>query len=80
MKKVLNPKLQKEMLIEIEESSSEAETQSKQIEGMISKALEIIEENIKSILDISVKKVIDKGKGVMSTFSEETNKKQSCIE
>ena len=47
---------------------------------MISKAFESIEENIKSIPDISVKKVIDKGKGVMSAFSEETNRKQSCVE
>ena len=35
------------------------------------KSLESIEENIKSIPYILVKKVIDKEKGVMSTLSEE---------
>ena len=47
---------------------------------MILKDLESIEENIKSIPDISVKKFIDKGKRVMSTINEETNINQSCIE
>ena len=47
---------------------------------MILKSLESIEENIKSIPYILVKKVIDKEKGVMSTLSEEKNIKQSYIE
>ena len=47
---------------------------------MISKSLESIEENIKSIPYILVKKVIDKEKGVMSILSEEKNIKQSYVE
>ena len=62
MKKMLNPKLQREKMIEIKESSFEEETQSRNIEGMILKALESIEEKIKSIPDISIKKFIDNGK------------------
>ena len=62
MKKLLNPKLQEEKMIEIEESSNKENTQSKRIEGMISQALESIEENIRSILDVPVKKFADKGK------------------
>ena len=67
-------------MIEIEESSSEENTQSRRIEGMISKALESIEENIRSILDVPVKKFIDKGKEVMSVLSEGTRRKHSCEE
>ena len=66
MKKILNPEWQKEKLIEIDESTSEAESQSKKIEGMISKALENIEENIKSIQNIAV----DKGKVVIPPLSK----------
>ena len=58
MKKILNPKWQKEKLIEIDEFTSEQESKSKKFEGMISKALENVEEIIKSIPDIAM----DKGK------------------
>ena len=66
MKKLLNPRFQKESTIEIEESSSEGDVQSKKIEGMISHALESIEENIKSIPDLPVRNFVDKGKEVIS--------------
>ena len=74
MKKLLNPKVQKEKMIEIKECSSEEENQYRIIEGTISKSLESIEENIISILDIPIKKFIDKGKRVQSTVIEEIRK------
>ena len=80
MKKLLNPNLQEEKMIEIEVSSSEEDTQSRRIEDMIYKALESIEENIRSILDVPVNKFIDKGKEVTSILSEGTSRKKSCAE
>ena len=47
---------------------------------MVSKLIEGIEENMRSILDSPVKKFIDKGKQVVSTVSEEISKKKSCVE
>ena len=80
MKKLLNPKLQEKRMIEIEEYSNEEYTQPKKIEIMIYKYIESIGENIRSIIDVLVKKFIDKGKEVMSVLSEGTSKKQSCAE
>ena len=80
MKNLLNPKLQKEKMIEIKECSSEEENQYIRIEGMISKSLESIEENIISILDIPINKFIDKVKKVVFVVSEEIRKKHSCVE
>ena len=42
IKKILNPRFKKESTIEMEQSSSEEDVQSKKIEGMISQALESI--------------------------------------
>ena len=42
---------------------------------MIYKALESIDENIRSILDIPMKKFVDKGKEVMSILREGTSRK-----
>ena len=74
MKKLLNPKLQKEKMIEIKECSSEEENQYRRIEGTTSRSLEIIEENIRSILDIPIKKFTDKVKKAVFVVSEEIRK------
>ena len=47
---------------------------------MISKSLESIEENIRLIPDVPVKKFVDKGKEAMLVLSEGTSRKQSCAE
>ena len=47
------------------------------IKGMISQALENIEGNIKWILDLPVRKFVDKGKKVISKLSECTSKENS---
>ena len=52
MKKILNLNFKKEGTIEIEESTSEEDVQSKRIEGMIFQALESSEGNIKLITDL----------------------------
>ena len=74
MKKILNPKFKKESKIEIEESSSKEDVQSKKIDGMISQALENIEGNIKLIPDLPMRKFVDKGKKAISKFSEGTSR------
>ena len=76
MKNILNPKWQKEKFIEIDEFTSEEESQSKKVKGMISKALENIEESIKSIPDI----VVDKRKRMMLASSKETIKEPLHVE
>ena len=76
-RKLLNPRIQEENTIEIEEYSSEGDTQYKKIDGMLSQDLESIEENIKSIPDVLVRKFADEGKGIISELSEEMSKKHS---
>ena len=80
MKILLNPRLQEENIIDIEESSNEEDTQYTMIEGMIYQALESIEENIRSIPDVPMKKFVDKGKEAISELSEGTSRKHSCTE
>ena len=74
-RKILNPRIQEENTIEIEEYSSEGDTQYKKIDGMLSQYLESIEENIKSIFELLGRKFVDKGKEVILELSEGTGKK-----
>ena len=55
MKRTLNPKLKRETIINVDESSSEEETKSKEMEKILSQALENIEESIKLIPYFSMK-------------------------
>ena len=56
------PRFKKESMIEIEDSSNEKDVQSKKIKGMISQSLENIEENVKSIPDLPVRKFVERVK------------------
>ena len=80
MNKLINPKIQEEKMIDIEESSNEEDTRSKKIEGTISQALESIEENIRSIPDVPVKKLVDKGKEIILELSIGTSRKHLGLE
>ena len=73
MKRTLNPKLKSKTIVNLDETSSEEDTKSKEMEDILSQALKNIEESIKLIPDLPIKEYADKGKEVIPDFKEGTN-------
>ena len=72
MKRTLNPKLNNETTVKVDDSSNEEDTKSKEMEEIFSQALENIEENIKLIPKMPIKVYVDNGKGVTPYLKEGT--------
>ena len=75
MKRLLHPSLKNKIMIDVGESSSEENTKYKKIEGMLSESLEYIEEIFKRILDVIIKKQINKEENVSRSLDEGTSSK-----
>ena len=73
MKRDLNTKLKNETIVDVDESNSEEDTKSKQMEEIFSQALENIEESIKLLLQFPIKEYVDQGKGVVLDFKKGTS-------
>ena len=73
MKMVLNHELKSEVIIDVDESTSEDYTKSKEMEEMLSQDLENIEESIKLLPEFSIENYVDKGKRVILEFQEGTS-------
>ena len=73
IKITLNPKLKRKTIVKLDESSSQEDTESKEMEEVLSQAIENIEECIKLILELPIKEYVYKGKGVIPYCKEVTN-------
>ena len=71
MKRTLNPKLNNETTVKVDDSSNEEDTKSKEMEEIFSQALENIEESIKLLLELPIKEYVDKGKESSHIFKKE---------
>ena len=61
-------------------TTSEGDTKSKEMEEMLSQALDNIDKNIKLLPEFPTEKYVDKGKRVIIKFREVTNLNPTYIE
>ena len=73
MKRTLNIKLKSKTIVNVGKFSSEEDTKSKEMEEILSQALENIEESIKLIPELPIKEYSDKGKGRIPNFKAGTS-------
>ena len=71
MKFILNPKLKKEVVIGIEDSSDEEDNKSNKVEEMLFRVLEKIDEGLKKFLELLEGRHRVKGNVVMEDVEDE---------
>ena len=67
-------------MINVEEHSSEEDTKSKRIEGMLAEDLKNIVESLKNVYEITVGKHVNKGKNAIQNFDEGESSNHAVVE